>query len=390
MLIQRHAFSIVQSALSRQAAVALIGPRQVGKTTLARMIGEQQNALYLDLEDREDRDKLASPRLYLERFEDRLVILDEIHRMPELFQTLRGIIDEGRRKGKGVGRFLVLGSASIDLLRQSGESLAGRIAYVNLTPLTALEVDAQRPAVERLWLRGGFPNHYLAADDAESLALRKDFIRTYLERDVPLFGSRVPAETLERLWTMLAHHQGGLLNASELGRSLAISTQTVTRYIDLLVDLLLVRRLPPYHANVGKRLVKAPKVYVRDSGLLHALLNIETLDRLAGHPVIGASWEGFVLETLLAVLPWRTQPLFFRTAVGAEIDLVLERPDGALWAIEIKRGLAAKLERGFHHARLDLAPAKSFVVYSGEERYPVAEGVEAISVREMATLLASL
>ncbi len=389
MLIQRHAFSIVQSALNRQAAVALIGPRQVGKTTLARMIGEQRNALYLDLEDREDRAKLASPRLYLERFEDRLVILDEIHRMPELFQTLRGIIDEGRRKGKGVGRFLVLGSASIDLLRQSGESLAGRIAYVNLTPLTALEIDAQRPAVERLWLRGGFPDHYLAADDAESLALRKDFIRTYLERDVPLFGPRIPAETLERLWTMLAHHQGGLLNASELGRSLAISTQTVTRYIDLLVDLLLVRRLPPYHANVGKRLVKAPKVYVRDSGLLHALLNIETLDRLAGHPVIGASWEGFVLENLLAVLPWRTQPLFYRTAVGAEIDLVLERPDGERWAIEIKRGLAAKLERGFHHAREDLSPTKSFVVYSGEERYPVAEGVEAIGVREMASVLAS-
>ena len=182
----------------------------------------------------------------------------------------------------------------------------------------------------------------------------------------------------------------GLLNASELGRALVISTQTVTRYIDLLVDLLLVRRLPPYHANIGKRLVKAPKVYVRDSGLLHALLNIETLDRLAGHPVIGASWEGFVLENLLAVLPWRTQPLFYRTAVGAEIDLVLERPDGERWAIEIKRGLAAKLERGFHHARQDLAPAKSFVVYSGEERYPVADGVEAIGVRELATMLASL
>lgn len=390
MLIQRHAASIVQSALNRQAAVVLIGPRQVGKTTLARMLGEQRNALYLDLEDREDRAKLASPRLYLERFEDRLVILDEIHRMPELFQTLRGIIDEGRRKSKGVGRFLILGSASIDLLRQSGESLAGRIAYVELSPLTALEIDAQRPALEQLWLRGGFPNHYLAADDAESLALRRDFIRTYLERDVPLFGPRIPAETLDRLWTMLAHHQGGLLNASELGRALAISTQTVTRYIDLLVDLLLVRRLPPYHANIGKRLVKAPKVYVRDSGLLHALLSIETLDRLAGHPVIGASWEGFVLENLLAVLPWRTQPLFYRTAVGAEIDLVLERPDGDLWAIEIKRGLAAKLERGFHHAREDLAPTKAFVVYSGEERYPVADGVEAIGVREMATLLASL
>lgn len=208
MLIQRHAASIVQSALNRQAAVVLIGPRQVGKTTLARMLGEQRNALYLDLEDREDRAKLASPRLYLERFEDRLVILDEIHRMPELFQTLRGIIDEGRRKSKGVGRFLILGSASIDLLRQSGESLAGRIAYVELSPLTALEIDAQRPALEQLWLRGGFPNHYLAADDAESLALRRDFIRTYLERDVPLFGPRIPAETLDRLWTMLAHHQG--------------------------------------------------------------------------------------------------------------------------------------------------------------------------------------
>ena len=390
MLIQRYAASIVQSALNRQAAVALIGPRQVGKTTLARMLGEQRNALYLDLEDRDDRAKLASPRLYLERFEDRLVIFDEIHRMPELFQTLRGIIDEGRRKGKGLGRFLILGSASIDLLRQSGESLAGRIAYVNLTPLTALEVDAQRPGLEQLWLRGGFPNHYLAADDAESLARRKDFIRTYLERDVPMFGPRIPAETLERLWTMLAHHQGGLLNASELGRALAISTQTVTRYIDLLVDLLLVRRLPPYHANIGKRLVKAPKVYVRDSGLLHALLNIETLDRLSGHPVVGASWEGFVLENLLAALPWRTQPLFYRTAVGAEIDLVLERPDGERWAIEIKRGLAAKLERGFHHARLDLVPAKAFVVYSGEERYPVADGVEAIGVREMAAMLASL
>ena len=389
MLIQRHAFSIVQSALNRQAAVALIGPRQVGKTTLARLLGERRNALYLDLEDREDRAKLASPRLYLDRLEDRLVILDEIHRMPELFQTLRGIIDEGRRKGKGVGRFLILGSASVDLLRQSGESLAGRIAYVELSPLTAPEIDAQRPALERLWLRGGFPDHYLAADDAESLALRKDFIRTYLERDVPLFGPRIPAETLERLWTMLAHHQGGLLNASELGRALAISTQTVTRHIDLLVDLLLVRCLPPYHANVGKRLVKAPKVYVRDSGLLHALLNIETLDRLAGHPVIGASWEGFVLENLLAALPWRTQPLFYRTAVGAEIDLVLERPDGERWAIEIKRGLAAKLERGFHHAREDLSPTKSFVVYSGEERYPVADGVEAIGLREMAAVLAS-
>lgn len=387
MFLCRLADRTVRAALDRQAAVALIGPRQVGKTTLARMLGEERGALYLDLEDRADRDKLISPRLYLERVKDRLVILDEIHRMPELFQTLRGIIDQGRRSGRGRGRFLILGSASIDLLRQSGESLAGRIAFVDLSPLTVLEIAPERAALESLWLRGGFPDHYLAADDAASLALRKDFIRTYLERDVPMFGSRIPAETLGRLWTMLAHRQGGLLNASELARALVVSTQTVTRYVDLLVDLLLVRRLRPYHANVGKRLVKSPKVYVRDSGLVHALLDIADLDRLAGHPVIGASWEGFVIETLLSVLPQRTQPLFYRTAVGAEIDLLLEHPHGALWAIEIKRGQAAKPRRGFYIACEDLSPARAFVVYTGEERYPVAQGVEALGVREMAGLL---
>ena len=378
----------MRAALDRQAAVALIGPRQVGKTTLARGLGDARGALYLDLESREDRDKLASPRLYLERQAERLVILDEIHRMPEIFESLRGIIDAGRRSGRGTGRFLILGSASIDLLRQSGESLAGRIAYVNLPPLTALEVAPGRADLERLWLRGGFPNHFLAIDDAVSLALRKDFIRTYLERDVPLFGPRLPAATLERLWTMLAHRQGGLLNASELARALAVSTQTVTRYIDLLVDLLLVRRLQPYHANLGKRLVKSPKVYVRDSGLVHALLDIVDLDRLAGHPVIGTSWEGFVIETLCVLLPDRTQPLFYRTAAGAEIDLLLERPDGRLWAIEIKRALTARPRRGFHVACEDLKPAQAFVVYAGEERYPVAEGVEAIGVRELAELVA--
>jgi uncharacterized protein len=388
MFLRRFADQAVRDALDRQAAVALIGPRQVGKTTLARAIGAERGAVYLDLENREDRDKLISPRLYLERFANRLVILDEIHRMPELFQTLRGVIDAGRRSDQGRGRFLILGSASIDLLRQSGESLAGRIAFVDLTPLTALEIAPGRADLERLWLRGGFPDHYLAADDAASLALRKDFIRTYLERDVALFGPRIPAETLGRLWTMLAHRQGGLLNASEFARALAVSTQTVTRYIDLLVDLLLVRRLRPYHANVGKRLVKSPKVYVRDSGLVHALLDIVDLNRLAGHPVVGVSWEGFVIETLLCLLPDGTQPLFYRTAAGAEIDLLLERPDGALWAIEIKRGLAAKPRRGFYVAREDLQPARAFVVYAGDERYPLGEGVAAIGVREMAGLVA--
>lgn len=383
-MIPRIAYPFIEKALRYQAAVALIGPRQVGKTTLALQIGEKSNAVYLDLENREDRAKLVNSSLFLESVADRLVILDEIHRMPEIFQTLRGIIDKGRREGKGKGRFLILGSASIDLLRQSGESLAGRITYIYMTPFTVLEVTPDLMSRERLWLRGGFPDSYLANDDAESLALRKDFIRTYLERDIPMFGPRIPAETMERLWTMLAHHQGGLLNASELGRSLSISTQSVNRYIDLLVDLLLVRRLCPYHANIGKRLVKSPKVYIRDSGLAHALLGIETLERLAGHPVVGASWEGFVIETLLAVLPWRTQAHFYRTAVGAEVDLLIEHADGSLWGIEVKRGLSAKIERGFYQAHSDLRLKRAFVVHAGNDRYPIAEGIETIGLQAMA------
>ena len=373
----------VEDALKRQAAVAIIGPRQVGKTTLALKIGEERDAVYLDLEDQDDRSRLANPVLFFEHTEERLVILDEIHRLPELFQTLRGVIDKGRRKQRGKGRFLILGSASIDLLRQSGETLAGRIAYIDLGPLSPLEIEDKRPARERLWLRGGFPDSYLAASDRESLALRKDFIRTYLERDVPMFGPRIPATTLERLWTMLAHRQGTMLNASELARALEVSTQSVTRYIDLLCDLLLVRRLPPFHANVGKRLVKTPKVYVRDSGLVHALLGIETLEQLSGHPVIGMSWEGFVLESLLSVLPWRSSAFFYRTRAGAEIDLVLEHNDGTLWAIEVKRALSAKVERGFHTACEDLQPARAFLVHAGDDRYPISEALEGISILQL-------
>jgi hypothetical protein len=389
-MLSRLVTDEVAAALSRQAAVALIGPRQVGKTTLALAIGEASNALYLDLEDPDDRSRLSSPTLFLDNVEDRLVILDEIHRMPELFQGLRGIIDKGRRKGKGKGRFLILGSASLDLLRQSGETLAGRIAYIHLDPFSALEIEDTRAARERLWLRGGFPDSYLAASDGESLALRRDFIRTYLERDVPMFGPRIPATTLERLWTMLAHRQGTLLNASELARALEVSTQSVTRYIDLLCDLLLVRRLPPFHANIGKRLVKSPKVYVRDSGLVHALLGLETLEQLAGHPVVGYSWEGYVLENLLSVLPWRSSAFFYRTSRGAEIDLLLEHNDGTRWAIEVKRSLAAKVERGFHQACEDIKPQRAFLVHAGEDQYPVSAQLEAISLRGLMEALRAM
>lgn len=389
-MIPRRIEAAVLAALGRQAAVALIGPRQVGKTTLAVEIAGRMGALYLDLEDQADRAKLSDPALFLGQYEDRLVVLDEIHRVPELFQPLRSLIDKGRRERKRTGRYLLLGSASIDLLRQTGESLAGRIAYIDMGPFDVLEVGADPASAIKLWVRGGYPDSYLAADEEDSLALRKDFIRTYLERDVPMFGPRVPAETLERLWTMLAHSQGTLLNASRLATSLSISAQTVTRYIDLLVDLLLVRRLRPYHANMKKRLVKSPKVYVRDSGLLHALLGIPDYNALCGHPVAGTSWEGFVIENLLAVAPARTPASFYRTAAGAEIDLLLEAPGGQRWAIEIKLGLTPKLERGFHLAREDVEPAKSFVVYSGQDRYPLANGIEAIGVKELAQELARL
>jgi hypothetical protein len=389
-MIARRALAVVQRALARQAAVALLGPRQVGKTTLAHAVAEGTNALYLDLEAREDRAKIVDPALFLRAYEDRLVILDEVHRAPELFHALRGLIDQGRRRGRRTGRFLILGSASIDLLRQSGESLAGRIAYVELRPLDVLETGDDGATRDALWLRGGFPDSYLAQSDAESLLIRKDFIRTYLERDVPQFGPRIPAETLQRLWTMLAHSQGTLLNASRLAAGLCTSAPTVTRYIDLLSDLLLVRRLPPLHVNTGKRLVRSPKVFVRDSGLVHALLGIEDHGELAGHPVVGASWEGFVIENLLAAAPDRAAASFYRTSAGAEIDLVLDLPRRGRWAIEIKRGLAPKLEKGFHLACDDLKPARRCVVYSGNDSYALGTGIEAVSLQHLLAELAEL
>lgn len=386
-MFERQALKSVEYGLSHQAAVALLGPRQVGKTTLAHHVAEGKNALYLDLENSNDRGKLTEPSLFLESQSERLVILDEIHRVPSLFPELRGIIDQGRREGKRTGRFLILGSASYDLLHQSGESLAGRIHYIEMGPLTPFEVGGDRRAREQLWLRGGFPGSLLAVDDRESVRWRRDFIRTYLERDIPSFGVRFPATALERLWMMLAHRQGSMLNASDIGRALELSTQTVTRYVDLLCDLMLVRRLQPYHANIGKRLVKSPKVYVRDSGLVHALLGIETLDALAGHPVVGMSWEGFVLEALISQLPWGVRPYFFRTAAGAEVDLVLEFSDFSLWLIEVKRSLSGRIDRGFVQAREDLKPTRSFVVHAGDDRYPMRDGVEAIDLNGLAKLL---
>ncbi len=387
-MIRRRKETQLKELIDTTPAVALLGPRQVGKTTLALEIASKRPAIYLDLESDADRAKLSDPELYLSAHENELVVLDEVQRAPGLFQNLRGLIDRGRTKGLRAGRFLLLGSASIDLLQQSGESLAGRIAYLELAPIDGLEVDATDQ--DRLWARGGFPDSFLAIDDRTSLRWRQNFIRTYLERDIPALGPRIAAETLRRFWTMLAHHQSGLMNASDFARALGVNSKTIVSYLDLMVDLLLVRRLEPWHTNVGKRLIKSPRVYVRDSGLVHALLGLSTLDEILGHPIAGASWEGFVIETLISCLPDGGRANFYRTAAGAEIDLVLTLPGDQIWAVEIKRSLAPKVERGFHHACVDLSPKRKFVVYPGRETYPLGEGIQVTPLDKLAGEIAGL
>lgn len=389
-MIRRALKATVERLLGNHPAVGLLGPRQVGKTTLAHEIARGRPNVYLDLEAASDRAKLADPELYLAQHGDKLVILDEIHRTPDLFPSLRGIIDEGRRRGRRSGRFLVLGSASLDLLRQSAESLAGRIAYVELAPLDALEVRGASRVRDQLWQRGGFPDSFLARSGAESFGWRQAFIRTYLERDVPQLGPRIPAETLRRFWTMLSHAQGSLLNAARLASGLGVSGQTVGRYLDLLVDLLLARRLAPWTPNIGKRLVRAPKIYLRDSGIAHALLGIRDFETLLAHPVAGASWEGFAIENLIAAAPAATRTGFFRTSAGAEIDLVMAFAPGRLWAIEVKRSLAPKPGRGFHQACADLRVENSLIVYPGEERFPLGSGVEAVGLTQLMRELRSM
>ena len=386
-MIKRSLFPQLIDAIENNPAVGLLGPRQAGKTTLALEAGRAFGAHYLDLESEQDRAKLSQPELYLADHRDKLVILDEVHRAPGLFPALRGLIDQARRDGRRTTQYLLLGSASLDLLKQSGESLAGRIAYLELAPFNVLETqDLPR---DDLWVRGGFPESLLAPNDSRSLRWRQDFIRSYLERDIPQFGPRIAAETLRRFWSMLAHHQGGLVNTAQFARNLGVDAKTAASYFDLLSDLLIARRLPAWHANLGKRLVKSPKVYVRDSGLVHALLNITDKETLLAHPIVGQSWECFVIENVLVCAGGKAQAYFYRTGGGAEIDLLLAWPGGELWAIEIKRSLGPKLERGFHAACEDLAPARKFVVYPGRERYRVAPDIEVLSLEELVALVAA-
>ena len=391
--IPRQIAQVVRQRLSQASpAVVLLGPRQVGKTTLARQIAADwpQGALYLDMEMPSDRQRLSDAEAYLRAQSPKLVVVDEIHRVPELFAVLRGLIDERRASGQRFGHFLLLGSASLDLMRQSSESLAGRVAYLEMGAITADEAQAAQLPLDQLWSRGGFPDSTLAGSDALSLMWRQDFIRSYLERDVPMFAPRMPAQTLGRLWTMLAHQQGGLLNQARLAASLDVTAPTLTRYVDLLVDLQLVRRLMPWSVNLGKRLVKSPKVYVRDSGLVHALLGLQTTDDLLGHPVLGASFEGWVIETLVQRLPADARAWFYRSHQGAEIDLLIERGGRPQIAIEVKRSSAPSPGKGFAQACDDLEVAQRWLVYPGTERYPLRHGAHAIGVVELAGLLGAL
>ena len=389
-MIKRHLEDKIRSALATSSSVALMGPRQVGKTTLAINMANTIPSVYLDLENRIDLQKAQDIEAFHKENSDKLIILDEVQRLPDIFAPIRGLIDQQRRKGNRVGQFLFLGSASIDLLKQSSETLAGRISYIEMFPVNVLEYtkSAQHSeAVNDLWLKGGFPDSLLASNDEASLNWRYDFIRTYLERDIPQLGPRIPSETLGRFWTMLAHSQGTNINAAKLASNIEVSNVTVARYIDLLVDLLLIRKIQPYTANIKKRLVKSPRIYVRDSGITHALLNIGSYNDLLGHPVVGKSWEGFVIENIASVLPPRVRSYYYRTVGGAEIDLVLEFGVNERWAIEIKKGTSLSLGRGFHEACEDINPQKKFVIYAGKDRFPLPHDITAIALYDFMDIL---
>lgn len=366
---------LLRARLGQQPAAVLLGPRKVGKTTLAALIArEYPDALALDLERESDRARLAQPALFFAQNRHRFIVLDEVQLVPEIFSALRPEIDADRRPG----RFLLLGSASGRLLRQTCGSLAGCVSYLELAPLLAEEVGAEPAAVASLWLRGGFPLSYAAPDDAASFAWRSDLLQTFLARDLPQFGVSIPGETIRRFWRMCAHLHGQLFNASQLGAALGgIAHTSVARHLDLLVDTMMLRRLEPHFVNVGKRLVKSPKVYVRDCGLLHALLNIQTVDDLMGHPVAGQSWEGFMIEQIVGAAPPFSDFSFYRTIAGAELDLVVTT-GGRRTGYEIKLSDAPRVGKGFWHACVDLGLDRAYVVAPVLEPYPLAGNVTVV------------
>ncbi len=385
-MIKRTLESKLLKSLKNVPITAILGSRQVGKTTLALEIAKQlleKDAFYIDLQLDSDLNKLNDPESYLKRFENQLLIIDEVQRKPDLFRVMRSLIDTRRRAGEVAGHFLLLGSASRDLLQQSSETLAGRIRYLELCPFSVMEIYHSNPSgfnYEDLWFRGGFPDSYLASTEDESWQWRNDFIATYVERDIPLMGPQVPPTRLKRFWTMLAHYNGQQVVASELGKSLEVSHTTIKTYIDILTDFYMIRQIQPWSGNSKKRLVKSPKIYLRDSGILHNLLNISNFESLLGHPAIGASWEGFIIENIIMQLSPKWRYSYYRTSSQSEVDLVLESPNNKVWAIEIKRSLSLTLSKGFYSACDDIGATGKFVIYAGTERYPMANDTEAIGL----------
>lgn len=378
-MIKRRIQGAVEASLRKYPVVGIVGSRQAGKTTLAKMIqkGISKKVIYLDLELPSDLNKLHDPELYLGQFADSLVIIDEIQRMPSLFPLIRALVD---RKRTG-GRFLILGSASPELIKRSLESLAGRIIYHELSPFSIHETGYKN--IQRLWLGGGYPLSCLAESAEDSFSWREAFIKTYLEMDIPQLGIRVPSAQIRRFWTMLAHSHGHLWNASQIAGSLGISAPTVRSYLDILEETFIARRLQPYYTNIKKRLIKAPKVYIRDSGILHSLLRIRDIEDLMGNPSAGRSWEGFVVEQIIGLLPEGWSYFFYRTSAGAEIDVLLVDKKNKPVAVEIKYSASPKAERGFWNALEDLSCRKAFIVYPGEETYPSGRNTVTLSVKEL-------
>lgn len=391
-MIHRQIENKLIQGLQAMPVVAILGPRQVGKTTLALSIVNQlsKDTVYLDLESDADFNKLTDAEAFLKRFDDTLLIIDEVQRKPDLFRLMRGIIDNRKRRGETSGQFLLLGSASRDLLQNSAESLAGRIRYLELTPFTSIELQKNNNPpfhLEKLWLRGGFPDSYLAESNEESWQWRSDFISTYMERDLPLMGVGIPPRQLSRFWKMLSHYNGRQINLSELGRSLELTHPTIKNHLDTLTDFYMVRQLQPWSGNIKKRLVKRPKIFFRDSGILHSLMTTYTMDSLLSHPGVGASWEGFVIENILTLLDNRWSFSYYRTATQVEVDLVLETPGNEIWAIEIKRKSAPKPGRGFYEACKDIKATHKWLINANNDRYPLPQDVEVIGLLEFLSLL---
>lgn len=384
-MIKRKLQQTLLNALATMPVVALLGPRQVGKTTLAlEMVGKiTKETSYLDLELDSDLAKLSDPEAYLRRFQNKLLIIDEVQRQPDLFRLLRGLVDIRKRAGEKTGQFLLLGSASRDLIQHSSETLAGRIRYLELQPFNLYDIHLDQffPVdIERLWFRGGFPDSYLAESDENSWNWRGDFITSYVEKDIPLMGPQISSTTMKRLWSMLAHNNAQQINYSKLGKSLGVSYKTIKSYVDTLTDFYMLRQIQPWSGNTKKRLVKAPKIYLRDSGLAHRFLNISDFESLLGHPAIGASWEAFIIENILNNITDKWRVSFYRTSAQAEIDLVLEGPKNETWAVEIKRSSSPRVSKGFHFGCDDIKATRKFVIYSGEDNYPLSNDIEVMGL----------